>query len=474
MFSHRLEQKRRIVAVLDLAIVAGAFLLAWEGRVLLATAAGERLPPLQRAISGGDLLPFVLLLWIVAFRVTRYHADIFVRRSFSRRVGRILQTNLVGFLLLSVFLFLTRRPHTSRALIALFLSFSTVGLLAGRLLAEGLARRVSRREGLRRLLVFGGDRHARQFVRMVNSRRELGAEVVGIVHERSGHAERILEGTRVLGGPRELGGILDHEVVDEVVFAVDRSSLGQIEDAIWTCEAAGVRATIVADFFDLRIARPRMDEIGGIPLISFETTVASEGQALVKRAIDLAVAGVATIALLPVLGACALAVLLDDGGPVLYRQVRCGLQGRRFSIWKFRSMVRGAEGMLPALLEQNERDGPVFKMDRDPRMTRVGRWLRMTSLDELPQLFNVLRGEMSLVGPRPPIPEEVRSYERWQRRRLSVKPGITGPWQVSARNGHSFEEWMRMDLDYIDRWSLSLDLKILLRTIPAVLAGTGR
>jgi lipopolysaccharide/colanic/teichoic acid biosynthesis glycosyltransferase len=176
---------------------------------------------------------------------------------------------------------------------------------------------------------------------------------------------------------------------------------------------------------------------------------------------------------LPVLLVVWIAIRLGEGGAVLFRQRRCGLNGRVFTLYKFRTMVEGAEERLEEVAHLNEMNGPVFKSSRDPRITWLGRWLRRFSLDELPQLWNVLKGDMSLVGPRPPIPEEVARYERWQRRRLAMKPGLTCLWQIRGRNEIDFEEWMRLDLEYIDNWSPWLDLKILLRTVPVVLSGRG-
>jgi lipopolysaccharide/colanic/teichoic acid biosynthesis glycosyltransferase len=192
-----------------------------------------------------------------------------------------------------------------------------------------------------------------------------------------------------------------------------------------------------------------------------------------KRALDLVGSLLALVLLAPFMGLLALAIRLDSRGPTLYRSRRLGAGGRAFAFYKFRSMVEGAEGMLDQVRHLNEVDGPVFKISRDPRITRVGYWLRRTSLDELPQFWNVLRGEMSLVGPRPPIPEEVARYEPWQLRRLSVRPGITCLWQISGRSALSFEEWMRLDMLYIDRLSFLHDCRILLRTLPAVLGRKG-
>jgi lipopolysaccharide/colanic/teichoic acid biosynthesis glycosyltransferase len=192
-----------------------------------------------------------------------------------------------------------------------------------------------------------------------------------------------------------------------------------------------------------------------------------------KRALDSTLAFGAILILSPLLCAIAVAIKLEDGGPVFYRSVRVGQGGRRFSFWKFRSMIRNAESCRDRLQDLNQVDGPVFKIENDPRITRVGRWLRRSSLDELPQLWNIVRGDMSMVGPRPPIPEEVLKYEPWQLRRLSVRPGLTCLWQISGRCTIPFDEWMRLDMEYIDRRSFLLDAQILIRTIPAVLSGEG-
>jgi exopolysaccharide biosynthesis polyprenyl glycosylphosphotransferase len=213
--------------------------------------------------------------------------------------------------------------------------------------------------------------------------------------------------------------------------------------------------------------------VAGLPLLSFSSTPSDAIALVAKRAFDLVASAAALVLLAPVLLAIAAAVKLDSPGPVLFRQRRVGLAGRTFTLYKFRSMRQDAEAQRRALEARNEMDGPVFKIRDDPRVTRVGRFLRRTSLDELPQFWNVLRGEMSVVGPRPPIPAEVRRYARWQRRRLSVKPGLTCTWQVSGRNEVDFDRWMALDLDYIDTWSLWGDVRIVLKTIPAVLLGRG-
>jgi exopolysaccharide biosynthesis polyprenyl glycosylphosphotransferase len=210
-----------------------------------------------------------------------------------------------------------------------------------------------------------------------------------------------------------------------------------------------------------------------VPLLSFATTPTSQIQLMLKRALDVALAGFLLLIGMPIAGLIALTIKLTYGGNVLFRQTRCGLNGRSVTLDKFRTMVADAEERRGALLHLNEMNGPVFKLKSDPRVTRLGRLLRRFSLDELPQFWNVLRGDMSLVGPRPPIPEEVAQYKRWQRRRLAMKPGLTCLWQISGRNNIDFDRWMQLDLEYIDSWSPMLDLKILLKTVPVVLSGRG-
>jgi exopolysaccharide biosynthesis polyprenyl glycosylphosphotransferase len=277
----------------------------------------------------------------------------------------------------------------------------------------------------------------------------------------------------VLGAAPALAAVLEREPVDLVVFAVPRDRLAEVEPAVRACDELGVPVKIALDLFPRGAARPAVEELDGLPLLALASAPSDGPAVLAKRAFDLTASALALLALAPLLASIALAVRATSPGPVLFRQRRLGLHGRPFTLLKFRTMHLGAEALLPALAARNEADGPVFKLRDDPRVTRLGRLLRRASLDELPQLWNVLRGEMSVVGPRPPLPSEVRAYARWQRRRLSVKPGLTCTWQVSGRSDVGFDRWMEMDLAYIDGWSLWTDLAIVARTIPAVLLGRG-
>jgi exopolysaccharide biosynthesis polyprenyl glycosylphosphotransferase len=279
---------------------------------------------------------------------------------------------------------------------------------------------------------------------------------------------------RVLGHVHELAAVLERNVIDLVVFAVTPGRMDGLESAVALCSELGIPVKFGLDVVPPPRHHFTVEELDGIPLLSFTHASASDVLALaVKRCFDVVVSATVLLVCAPVALAIAVAIRLDSAGPVLFRQLRAGKHGRPFTLLKFRSMRVGAEALLPSLQRHNEMCGPVFKMREDPRVTRVGGFLRRTSLDELPQFLNVLRGEMSVVGPRPPLPSEVRLYERWQRRRLSMKPGITCTWQVSGRNDLDFDRWMELDLAYIDGWTLWRDVVILIRTIPAVFLGRG-
>jgi exopolysaccharide biosynthesis polyprenyl glycosylphosphotransferase len=273
----------------------------------------------------------------------------------------------------------------------------------------------------------------------------------------------------------DLARLLHEHSVNGVILNARHNYFEQVERAIRTCELEGVEVWLIADFFRTDISHATFDDFHGHPVMVFRSTPEASWQGVVKQLIDFLVAFVAVILLSIPFALVALAIKLTSPGPILFRQKRCGLNGQPFTIFKFRTMETNAEQRKQELAAFNEMSGPVFKMKNDPRVTRVGKWLRKTSVDELPQLFNVLRGEMSLVGPRPLPVDEVRRFDDLaHRRRLSVKPGITCLWQISGRNEVSdFNDWVRLDLEYIDNWSLWLDLKIMWRTIPIVLLGSG-
>jgi exopolysaccharide biosynthesis polyprenyl glycosylphosphotransferase len=357
---------------------------------------------------------------------------------------------------------------------AALLDFWAVGTAAV-ILARGARALITRQAaGCRRTLIVGSGPHALRICRSLSADPLTSYQVLGFVDTNLGTPSAFMK-RRTLGSLDDLERILVREHVDEVHIGLPvRSHYSQIQETVRVCERVGVKMVYQADIFDTSLAQPRIDGADGV-MPRVHLRVVAEGPALhVKRAIDIVGAAAGLVVLSPVMIAAALAVKLTSQGPVIYAQERFGLNRRRFRMLKFRTMVQNADRLQAALESKNEAQGPVFKIARDPRMTPVGRWLRRTSIDELPQLFNVLAGDMSLIGPRPLPLRDVALFTRSaDMRRFSVRPGITGLWQVSGRSTLGFDQWITLDLQYIDHWSLPLDFTILARTIPAVIRGTG-
>lgn len=277
----------------------------------------------------------------------------------------------------------------------------------------------------------------------------------------------------LIGHPDRLERIIAENQVDAVVLAVEPDDMPYTAPLLATAERMGVTVSLIPDMYRPRIARAVPASLDGTPTIAYRAVPESRIAIGCKALLDKAGAVVGLLLASPIILLAAIAIKIESRGPVIFKQVRSGINGRSFDLYKFRTMCRDAEKKKSELRELNEMSGPVFKIRSDPRVTRVGRLLRKYSIDEIPQFVNVLRGDMSLVGPRPPLPSEVSRFEPWQRRKLSVKPGLTCTWQVSGRNQIDFEDWMRLDLQYIDNWSLWQDAKILARTVPTVLRGNG-
>jgi exopolysaccharide biosynthesis polyprenyl glycosylphosphotransferase len=278
---------------------------------------------------------------------------------------------------------------------------------------------------------------------------------------------------RALGPVDNLAQVLENATVDDVIICLPWQSHRMIQRLLRTCEQSNVRAQVVPDLFQLTKNQVVVEELNGIPLVSTRDVSIQGWNFVIKRAFDLVASVVGGIVSLPLCALIAVAIKIDSPGPVLFTQMRIGRNGVPFVCYKFRSMVDGAAEMRQELGDLNEASGPLFKVRNDPRRTRVGRWIRRFSLDELPQVINVLRGEMSWVGPRPNLPEEVDQYQEWHKRRLTVSPGITGMWQVSGRSDLTFDEMVLLDIYYVENWNLAMDLSILVRSIPAILGARG-
>ncbi len=325
-------------------------------------------------------------------------------------------------------------------------------------------------------IVLGSGERARRIARNLETGSRGRTRVVGFLDDDPSDGDRRALGDLYLGRLDRLPEIAASYAVDWVIYGLPRRFLAHdsTANAIGLCETLGIDLTIPVDLFDTRAAQVVRRDVAGLPAISFSVHGRHPvWQFALKRAVDVAGSLILLALSAPVWLAVALAVKLDSPGPIFFVQPRCGRYGRVFPFLKFRTMVSDAESRKAALRQLNEKSGPVFKMQRDPRVTRVGRILRKYSIDELPQVLNVLVGHMSLVGPRPPVPAEVEKYELDHRGRLSMRPGLTCLWQVSGRNEIEFEDWVKLDIEYVERWSLLLDLQILIATFPAVISGRG-
>jgi exopolysaccharide biosynthesis polyprenyl glycosylphosphotransferase len=343
--------------------------------------------------------------------------------------------------------------------------------LASRLTGGGVMLR-RRERSPRNLLLVGTGPRAASIYEDIQRHPERGFCVIGFVDDADAPFDpSIPQGMvhKFIDTP----DLLRENVIDEVIIACPRSLLAEIAPVVTYCRSVGIPVTMPTDLFGDYLPPPRVTRFGSRVALSFAPVHHSRSMLLVKRGIDIVGAGIGLMLAAPLLALAAVAIKLSSPGPVLFRQSRAGLHGRPFDMLKLRTMYRDAEERQWDLLHLNEMDGPVFKIREDPRITTVGRLLRLYSVDELPQLWNVLTGDMSLVGPRPPIPAEVAQYQSSERRRLSMRPGLTCLWQISGRNTVGFADWVKLDLEYIDKWSLTADLKILVKTVPTVLRGTG-
>ena len=395
-------------------------------------------------------------------------------RSWMDQVYRITNATAKVTVLMLAVTFVFRPRYYSRVMLV-EVGLLTIGLLALVRGAEGLAIAYLRRRGvgIKRVVIVGAGEIGRTVMRTIVARPDLGYRVVGFVDDNPEKGYTDIGRFKALGPLDNLPTILDEEQPNEVIITLPWMYHRKIMGIVRECERRGVRPRIVPDLFQMSLTQVNVEDLGGVPLIGVRTVAISKGALLVKRLIDVTVAAVGLVLCAPLFLLIALAIRLDSPGPIIFRQTRVGLRGRHFEIYKFRSMHVGAEEQQDMLADMNEADGPIFKIRDDPRLTRVGRILRRLSMDELPQLVNVLRGEMSLVGPRPPIPAEVEKYQEWHKKRLEAPPGMTGLWQVSGRSRLSFDEMVLLDIYYIENWSLWLDFKILMRTIPKVLLGEG-
>lgn len=485
----------RIERLGDLGLVVLCFFGAYYGRSSLIfwdetlrlglPFSGEILAPVKDYFI---LLIVALLGYGVSLQLLGAYSS--MRLSSPWRLLRIsVLSSLMVFTLLATTLFVLK-IDLSRSFVVLFCCLVALTLTAERYLILGFLRFWRRRgKNFRSIIICGIGSQAIRLARHLATRSELGIRIRAFADLRSASeveddliaqfrrdiTQATGSGTgRIIFGIGSVERALRDYAIDEVIFTDVVEVMPMVEEMVLICSERGVETTIAADLFSVGLVKSGISYFGDMPLIHFQTPPGDKWELALKRWVDIVGASILMILLSPLFLIISVSILLTMGRPVLFVQKRVGLNGRLFNLYKLRSMKLGAEHDLPSLLDQNEMSGPVFKMKEDPRVTRFGRFLRKYSFDELPQLWNVLMGDMSLVGPRPPIPGEVSLYERRDRRRLSMRPGMTCIWQVSGRNEiPDFEEWVRLDLEYIDNWSLSRDFLLLVRTIPAVIFGSG-
>jgi exopolysaccharide biosynthesis polyprenyl glycosylphosphotransferase len=457
--------------LVELLVLSGAFFATYWLRKKTDLLWGLELGTLSQYLW---IWPAMLLVWsTLLWGFNTYQA--FRTRSLIVHGFTVGTVCMLGTLALFSLITVVKAYEVNRSFVGLLGIGSFLGLFALRTAATAFLTHYTQKGYDRHYVIIGGPPdHALQVAEELEAIHGMVYQVRGFVTDDPSEMGRPIGRWTVLGRLDEIPKLAEREPVDEVFLLPPPGKLEAYRSHIEACEAMGMTVYLRLAPFDRQLSRLSVQQAPGGDYLTFSTAPKSGSQLALKRAIDVAGAMAMLLVLSPFLLVVALLVKLTSRGPAVFRQDRAGMNGRVFTLYKFRTMVEGAERDRAGLESRNEMDGPVFKIKEDPRVTWVGRLLRRTSIDELPQLWNVVKGDMSLVGPRPLPLYEVEKFERWQRRRMTMRPGITCLWQVRGRNRVTdFAEWMKLDLEYVDRWSLGLDLKILLQTIPAVLGGKG-
>lgn len=457
---------RRLAILTDIFLVTAAFFLGYAVR--------RSFNPLYTLDHYIWILPVFVFIWISLLYTFNVYTS-FRTKPLPEVLLSILKVSILGFLVFGSVTYIFKFEGISRAFVILIFSIAAFVISFEKACLISFFRGIRKRGfNYRHILVIGTGKRVQKLISNIHAHREMGLVITGLVDEDSAKVGQLVNGCKVIGAFDDLPDILKNNVIDDVMFVVPRSWLGRIEKLMHFCESQGLRFHVAVDFFDLKLAKAKQTDFRGLPFLTFESAPDKMWDLMIKRFFDILLSGISLLLLSPLFVIIAVFIKMTSNGPVFFIQRRCSLNGRQFNLYKFRTMVADAEDRLKEIMHHNEMNGPAFKMTNDPRLTEAGRALRKISADELPQLWNVFKGDMSLIGPRPPIPAEVEKYDYWQRRRLSMKPGLSCLWQVNGRNKIAdFNEWMKLDLEYIDNWSLWLDCKILFKTIPVVLFGIG-
>jgi len=456
-----------LAAVLDAVLVCATLLGALVTHKLLAWLFPDTFAVFDMFWSNSWLYVLVVPVWSFVLDFSGIYRQ-FVGLSPGRLVRKITQAGLLSFAVLLGLLYVLQLHMVPRTILGIHCLYSIIAVALRAIYIQPLLLRFEPR---RRLLLAGHPSEAEGIRKwLCHPDYSRFFDVIGFLPPAG---VPLPEGFESPGTLDDFSTILHANVVDAVIFLPKGISFSQVSTWLRQCETEGVEAWLLSDFLRTSIAEVTLDELAGEPMLLFSTTSKSTWALMTKRLLDIAFSALAILLLSPLWIAIMILIRMSSPGPIFFSQKRSTLRGREFHMLKFRTMVENAEEIRQDLNQQNEVSGPVFKIKDDPRVTPFGRWLRRYSLDELPQLWNVLTGNMSIVGPRPPIPAEVAEYENWQRRRLSMRSGCTCLWQVGGRNKLSFEDWMHLDLRYIDTWSLGLDFQIMFKTIGTIFRGTG-
>ena len=472
MFSRHNRMIGAIYLCADALLALASFWAAWEVRSYLVTPR-----PLYSISNYPWVVPLAVGIWMAVGLLSGIYREI-KEEELRRAFVDPLKVGLMATVLLFAATYAIKFQYLSRLLLVFYATTQFAAMSLFRLVARRFAGPLRRSlAGMRNFLLVGEGPEVVAVARSLEGHESRGMRLLGFVRTGSaspaGLDQSPLRRSYPVFDLSQLPDLLRQHVIDEVIFDMAKDDLERLEGSFLACEVEGVKTRVLLTFFPHLISRVYLERLGEKPLLTFAATPENEYLLLAKRALDLVLALVLLVLLSPLVALLALLIRLTSRGPVFYRQTRCGLGGRKFTLYKFRSMRADADLRREELEALNEVDGPVFKIAHDPRCTAIGRLMRKFSLDELPQLLNIIEGDMSFVGPRPPLPEEVEKYERWQRRRLRMPPGLTCLWALEGRSRLSFRRWMELDLDYIDHWSLALDCKILLKTVPIVLLGRG-
>ncbi len=420
-------------------------------------------------------IPFGLIVVIWSLLIKNTGVCFMIRvQTYKQIAKKFIRLVVFGSIILSVLLFIIGIGETNPLFWFSFAALDFTVLFLVKIIFYEEMKALRTRGYNSRMVLVVADKQSDHFIEYLIKTKDWGYRIWGIVTDSHTIAKMYGATYNILPFDSHFQSVLDNNTIDEVIYCKGKPDYGEIDALMDLCAEVGLVFRVKSTLYNNKNEELRVSRFNNVALQTAFNIPDNYLELKAKRFFDILFSLCVIVCSLPFTIVIASIIYLTDRGSVFFKQERVGLNGRRFDCYKFRSMVTNAEDLLDGLQDQNEQDGPAFKMENDPRITPIGRFIRKTSLDELPQFINVLKGDMSVVGPRPPIPSEVDQYIRWQNRRLSVRPGITCIWQVSGRNKVSFEEWMRMDLEYIDNWSIFLDMKLTLQTIKVMILGDGR